>query len=824
MKKGMKKTLSVSTMASLLITSSAVAINVKAAGVTPPESPRLWGQDRYETAVKVSQAGWESSDYAIIASGEGYADALSAAPLAKVNNAPILLTQKDSLSQNTLDELKRLNVKHVIIVGGQGVVSQQIEDKIKSEVTSDVERLWGQNRYETSVKVAEKLGVTDKIVLASGEGYADALSAAPVAAINGMPILLTSSSTLSQATSDFIKANPSITKTYVIGGTASVSDATMNQVPSAERLGGANRYETNAAVVNAFATEFDFKNAYVALGNGPSGNEFADALSASALAAKNGAAVIITDKVLTDTTKNLMNSTVSPSSVITVLGGVANVSDSVVSGMKISASFLSEAGATVTDTIDGNADITADNVTLKGNVKGDLYLEGNNASLSNITVDGTIYLNPGASGVSNLDTVTAKNIVVLSGAQDSIHLKNVTAGKLTVQSKTDVRVQTEGATAIGATIVKSKAILDAASGSFGAVEVANTMKDKTVEFRGTFDKLVTINGQVDLKTTATANLVGVLVSSVAHGYNIAIDGEGTIKNVQVKNETAKLNIGKNIDIRGIIETINKDNIQSDNSSIISKVEEKSGEGMSDIGNTTSGGTGSSGGSGSSGGGVSYTNITNLVSGLYESIKAEYLAAHPTLNNDISSDITVTTGDTIVVKINNQNWTSISGLFANAQNDDIEIIESRLNTLQGILDLNTIANIKLGDTTLSQYIQQLYPSDFTEDGRLDIDVIASKIAAKDPSYENFNANLKNKIKDVNEGLVGPNVTVSSYVSALEGTMSVTVDKIAKDGQTIYHKSWSEDQNLAFLSKDSVSDITGLYTIYSGNNIIKVQITK
>lgn len=816
MKKAMKKTLSVSTMASLLITSSAVAINVKAAGVTPPESPRLWGQDRYETAVKVSQAGWENgSDYVVIASGEGYADALSAAPLAKVNNAPILLTQKDSLSDKTLEELKRLNVKHVIIVGGQGVVSQGIEDKIKSEVTADVERLWGQNRYETSVKVAEKLGVTDKIVLASGQGYADALSAAPVAAVNGMPVLLTESTNLSQATADFIKAHPSITKTYVIGGTASISDATANKVPAAERLGGANRYETNAAVVNAFATDFDFKNAYVALGNGPTGNEFADALSASALAAKNSAAVVITDKVLTDTTKNLMNSTISPSSVITVLGGVANVSDAVVSGMKISASFLSEAGATVTEAINGNADITADNVTLKGNVKGDLYLEGNNASISNITVDGTIYLNPGATGVANLDTVTAKNIVVLSGAQNSIHLKNVNAQKLTVHSKTDVRVQSEGSTSIGATIVKSKAVLDATSGSFGTVNVAKTMKDKTVEFRGTFDKLVTIDGQVNLKTTASANIIGILVSSIAQGQNVSIDGEGTIKNVQVKNETAKLNIGKNLDIRGVIEAINKNNISSENSSIISKVQQKSSDGMTDIGNTTPGGTN---GSGNSGGGVTYTDITKVVSGLYKDRIAEYLAAHPNLNSDIS----VTTGDTIVVKINNQNWTSISELFANAQNDDIETIKSRLNTLQGILDLHTVGNIKVGGASLPEYIQQLYPADFTEDGRLNIDVIASKIAAKDPSYENFNANLINKITSANSALVGP--SVSGSVSLEGQTISVAVDKIAKDGQTIYHSAWSQEENLKFLSKNNVSDITGLYTIYSGNNIIKVQITK
>lgn len=812
MKIRMKKTLSVITMATLLITSSAAAMNVKAAGVTPTESPRLWGQDRYETSVKVSQAGWATgADYAILASGEGYADALSAAPLAKVNNAPILLTQKDSLNQKTLDELKRLNVKHVYIVGGQGVVSQGIEDKIKSEVTADVERFSGQNRYETSVKVAEKLGVTDKVVLASGQGYADALSAAPVAAINGMPILLTDSSALSQTTENFIKAHPSITKTYVIGGNASVSDAAMSQVPSPERLGGADRYGTNEAVINAFATDFDFKNAYIALGNGPNGDEFADALSASAIAAKNGAAVVITDKAPTDTTKNLLNSTLSPNSVVTVLGGVANVSDSVVSGLKISASFLSEAGATVTDAINGNADITADNITLKGNVKGDLYLEGNNASVSNITVDGTIYVNPGSSGVSNLDTVTAKNIVILSGAQNSIHLKNVTAENLRVQSRDDVRVQSEGSTVIGATIILSRVILEATSGSFGTVEIGKTTKDKIVELRGTFDKVVKIKGKVKLNTTAATNLAGILIDSTVGNEDVDIEGEGTINNIQDKSSTAKLNVGTAIDVRGTIEAVNKDKIKSDNSSIISKVEQKSEDEMTDIGDTT-------GGTGSSGGSIAYTNITKPVSILYDNKVSEYLSSHPALKNDIS----ITTGDTIVVKLNNENWTSISELFANTKNEDIETIKSRLNTLQGILDFNTIANIKIGDSNLTEYMQKLYPVDFTEDGRLNIDVIASKIESKDAAYANFNSNLVNKIMEASKESTGPAVSISLSLGLQ--TTNIVVDKIAKDGQTIYYKGWSKEQNLAFLSKGNVSDTTGLYTIYSGNNIVKFQIAK
>lgn len=333
MKKEGKKILSVCSIASLLIAGSAVSTSVKAADSS--SIIRIGGTDRYETAAKIAEAGWSSSNYAIVANGEGYADALCAVPLAKANDAPILLTTgSDSLNQNTLDELKSLKVNHVIVVGGTGVVSDSVVDSIKTQVTSDVERLGGQDRYETSVKIAEKLGSTSKIVVASGEGYADALSAAPAAAIEEMPILLTRSTILPDVTSNYITSNSEITKTYVIGGTASVSNSVADSLKSVERFGGADRYETNVDVIEGFASDFKFSNIYAALGNGPIGNEFADALTGGALAAKNKNPLVITGQTLSSSTKQLLKDKVYTNATITVIGGTANISDSLAEEMK----------------------------------------------------------------------------------------------------------------------------------------------------------------------------------------------------------------------------------------------------------------------------------------------------------------------------------------------------------------------------------------------------------------------------------------------------------------------------------------------------------
>ena len=56
---------------------------------------RIYGKNRYETAVKISQKdGKGGTNCVILASGEGYADALCAAPLAKINDAPYTTSSK----------------------------------------------------------------------------------------------------------------------------------------------------------------------------------------------------------------------------------------------------------------------------------------------------------------------------------------------------------------------------------------------------------------------------------------------------------------------------------------------------------------------------------------------------------------------------------------------------------------------------------------------------------------------------------------------------------------------------------------------------------
>ncbi|MFD3157744.1 S8 family serine peptidase [Haloimpatiens sp. FM7330] len=272
-----------------------------------PEYDRYSGSNRYETSAKISQAGWTTSNTAILTVGQNYADALSAAPLAKKYNAPILITDTNTLPLSIKNELNRLQVTKIFIVGGTGAVSKNIEDNLLSK-NIQVIRIFGADRYATSAAVANELGNKNEVVVAYGNGFADALSIASLAAYKQLPILLVDKNAVPDTIMEYVISN-SITKAYVIGGTGVISNEVLNQFPSPERIYGIDRYATNISILNRFIGEFDLNTVYFACAK-----DYPDALSTSALAASTSSPIILIDdnmpqivKEFIDTNQNKIN-------------------------------------------------------------------------------------------------------------------------------------------------------------------------------------------------------------------------------------------------------------------------------------------------------------------------------------------------------------------------------------------------------------------------------------------------------------------------------------------------------------------------------------
>ena len=261
----------------------------------------LIGTSRYDTAAKLSQTQFSSAGTVIIVNGEAMADGLGATPLAKFMNAPLLLTGTQSLPDVTINEIRRLNAKKAIIVGGTGVVSSNVWNQLQS-LGLTAERVYGSDRYGTSLSVAKYIdqncyGVS-RIVVSNGYGEADALSIASVAGRDNMPIILVGNNNIPTATYNWLKSR-NIQDVYIIGGAGVVSDNVLNQIDAIasndirnNRLGGRDRFETNSMVIDRFYGSVIDK-AYIA-----KGYVLIDALAAGPVAAINGSPVVLTDSDL----------------------------------------------------------------------------------------------------------------------------------------------------------------------------------------------------------------------------------------------------------------------------------------------------------------------------------------------------------------------------------------------------------------------------------------------------------------------------------------------------------------------------------------------
>lgn len=260
----------------------------------PDSFTRLYGSDRYATSVEVAKQGWSNSDNVVLASGELFPDALCAVPVAKALNAPVLLTKAAYLPSVVSDEIKALGAKNIIIMGGTGAVSGSVQKQL-TDSGYTCSRIAGADRYGTSVEAAKYLrdhfGSNGKVVLATGQGFADALSIASYAGSQKIPIILTTRYSMPSAVSGYISSS-NITKAYIIGGTGVIDNKIYQVLQSAgrnpERLGGQDRYDTNAIIINNFGSTFNFNTVFFA-----SGTNFPDALSGSAMAAVSCSPVIL---------------------------------------------------------------------------------------------------------------------------------------------------------------------------------------------------------------------------------------------------------------------------------------------------------------------------------------------------------------------------------------------------------------------------------------------------------------------------------------------------------------------------------------------------
>ncbi|MDP2182690.1 MAG: cell wall-binding repeat-containing protein [Actinomycetota bacterium] len=255
---------------------------------------RLAAEDRYGTAAEIAKYGFpQGCSTVVIASGEKAADALVAAPLAKALGAPILLTKLSELPTATRTTIKgNLKATKAVIVGGKASVSKDVETALGRAGIKSIERISGEDRFETARKVASRLraeaGPPETVYVANGYAFADALSVGPLAAWQGAPILLTYHDVVPAATASSL-AEVGAGSVIVLGGTTSMKPAVAAKVGATERIDGLDRYEVSAAVAQYGITQGLWPRRVVVA----TGRDYPDALAASVLGARLRAATVL---------------------------------------------------------------------------------------------------------------------------------------------------------------------------------------------------------------------------------------------------------------------------------------------------------------------------------------------------------------------------------------------------------------------------------------------------------------------------------------------------------------------------------------------------
>ncbi len=456
-------------------------------------------------------------------------------------------------------------------------------------------RLAGIDRYSTAVAISQKGWlISDTVILASGEDYADALTSGPLAKKYNAPILLTSKASLSTETITEIgrlKAKNII----IIGREGAISLGVETQLTAAgfssiTRIGGDNRYETSTMV----AARLDKPRAVVIV----PGQGFADALSVSSIASKLGYSIILSEKSgLSDSAKKYIETNRIKKAYI--IGGQAVLSSSIenqvseperLSGLnryetnlEVLKAFAGEynydnvfiaTGNKFADALSGaalasktsspmilvqssmNAD-SARYLVSKENLNTKILALGGESAVSNSIVKSaidsksTIAVTKNYSSVGTYEGGSISGSVIISAA--GVNLKNATiSGDLLIASTVgDGNVDLDNVTVAGKTIVSgggansvklhnmhSKSVeIDKASGETVRVvtDATSSIDTLLVSTNAIVDQtLSTRKGNITLESKASVILRG--------GFEtVEVNGQGTTVNI-IGGAVAKINV------------------------------------------------------------------------------------------------------------------------------------------------------------------------------------------------------------------------------------------------------------------------------------------
>lgn len=335
---------------------------------------RVAGWDRYESTVNANKKYMKQAygNLAVIASGNDFKTALYASYMASALKVPYFVNPNHGMRSDVLNEMKRLNVKRVYVVGDYSKLDRSIDNTLLSRGIK-VERVYDGKKfcnmhgscYEMSLHEyidtilfealhkGENRGDIGNVIYVNDNKFPDLLSAVP----------FLSRTSAMQATALFGIEGLSdiwlgeneyavLSNRFIIGGYQSVpeeyrvreyfygeefenklmvnDEETYEPYRTCGRISGKNRYKTAVELAKAYNIVLHQDINTIVLVNG---QDYPDALSSSLVASQNNAAVLLTEpnKLNEDTEKYIRENNIKN---VIIVGGEKSVSKNIENMLK----------------------------------------------------------------------------------------------------------------------------------------------------------------------------------------------------------------------------------------------------------------------------------------------------------------------------------------------------------------------------------------------------------------------------------------------------------------------------------------------------------
>jgi putative cell wall-binding protein len=273
------------------------------------------------------------ASHVVLSRDDAFPDSLAGASLSATG--PLLFTSPGSLPTGTAQEITRVLPRggRVYLLGGESAINADVANQVAA-MGYDVVRFAGQSRIETALLVADEVrrlypGNREVLVARAfglpgneSAGWADSVTGGAFGARQRVPVILTPTDQVHPSVAAWIaRDNPS--RSLLLGGTAALSDAVLGALPGGQRVAGAERTATAAAIATQLWGARDSGARRFILINGFDATAWAHGLASAGVAADANAPLLMVtpaDPFVPTSTAALVSSCVTPQVELLLVG------------------------------------------------------------------------------------------------------------------------------------------------------------------------------------------------------------------------------------------------------------------------------------------------------------------------------------------------------------------------------------------------------------------------------------------------------------------------------------------------------------------------